>query len=365
MSIIKLRCSDQVMAFENTPVISSGGMGEDFVEFSFCSQWDGYAVTAVFWRTEDDVYHAVLDGANRCAIPPEVTAEPGIIYFGVFGVNPDALRRTSEVVSYRITRGSITNNTKPSDATPEVYDQLLAKYAEVLAALDPAEGMVKDAAASAAAAEATLAAMGTEVADARKSADAAAASADAAQKAATDSYNNAAVMTDIAQEARDAAYYAQQYAANAVPTTRKVNGLALSEDINLTPDNINAVPNTRMVNGKALSADIELNAGDVGAAPESHSHAPIIGTYTGNGSAAARTITTGGAGNLLTIWSDESEQVVFVTPRGGLVVGSMDLEGNAVVQMNRGVSYADGVLTIAAKSRVFNYEGQIYKYQAF
>lgn len=360
MSIIKLRCSDQVMAFENTPVISSGGMGEDFVEFSFCSQWDGYAITAVFWRTEDDVYHAVLDENNRCAIPPEVTEEPGIIYFGVFGVNSDALRRTSEVVSYRITRGSITNNTKPSDATPEMYDQLLAKYAEVLAALDPAEGMVKDAAASAAAAEASLAAMGTEVADARKAADDAAASADAAQKAATNSYNNVATMTDMAQAARDAAYAAQLAAQSAVPTTRKVNGLALDQDINLTPDNINAVPNTRMVNGKTLSSDIELNAGDVGAAPESHSHAAIVGSYTGNG-VDGRTIDTGTNSSLMFIWNDSNEAVVFVYPTNILIIDP-DNE-NYLVAVRSGATFVDGILTVNASNNKVNTADVVYHYQ--
>ena len=345
------------MAFENTPVISSGGMGEDFVEFSFCSLWDGYAITAVFWRTEDDVYHAVLDSENCCEIPPEVTEEPGIIYFGVFGVDSNAQRRTSEVVSYRITRGAITNNTKPSEATPEMYDQLLAKYAEVLVALDPVEGMVKDAAASAAAAEATLAAMGTEAADARKAADDAAVSAAAAQKSATDAYNNAAVVTDLAQAARESAYYAQQYAANAVPMTRKVNGLALDQDINLEPDNVGAVPNTRTVNGKALSSDIELNAGDVGAAPADHSHAPSIGTYTGNGSDATRTINTGGTGNLLLLWREGATLVVFVTPNGAVVVGE------DYTQLLEVATYKEGVLTIASASGKLNGDGIVYRYQ--
>lgn len=350
------------MAFENTPVISSGGMGEDFVEFSFCSLWDGYAITAVFWRTEDDVYHAVLDSENCCEIPPEVTEEPGIIYFGVFGVDPDGLRRTSEVVSYRITRGAITNNTKPSDATPEMYDQLLAKYAEVLVALDPAEGMVKEAAASAAAAEASLASIGNEVAEAKQAADDAAASAAAAEKAATDSYNNAAVVTDVAQASREAAYAAQLAAQSAVPTTRKVNGNALSEDITLNADDVNAVPNTRMVNGKVLSADIELNAADVGAASEAHSHAPNIGTYTGNGSSATRTINTGDAGNMLLLWRDNSEGMVLVSPNGALVVG-LNTDESAYIELNEAVTYAAGVLTIASKSGKFNGDGHTYRYQ--
>lgn len=70
----------------------------------------------------------------------------------------------------------------------------------------------------------------------------------------------------------------------AVPTSRKVNGKALSSDITLsasdvgarpsswTPSasDVGAVPTSRTVNGKALSSNITLAASDVGAAPASH-----------------------------------------------------------------------------------------------
>ena len=68
----------------------------------------------------------------------------------------------------------------------------------------------------------------------------------------------------------------------AVPTSRTVNGHALSDNISLTADDVGArstnwtptaadvgaVPTSRTVNGKALSANITLNASDVGAATE-------------------------------------------------------------------------------------------------
>ena len=73
---------------------------------------------------------------------------------------------------------------------------------------------------------------------------------------------------------------------DAVPTSRKVNGKALSTDISLTAEDVgarpaswtptvedlDAVPTSRKVNGKALSADISLTAEDVGAAASGHSH---------------------------------------------------------------------------------------------
>lgn len=50
-----------------------------------------------------------------------------------------------------------------------------------------------------------------------------------------------------------------------VPTSRKVNGKALSTNISLTASDVDAVPNTRTINGKALSSDITLSASDIGA----------------------------------------------------------------------------------------------------
>lgn len=84
----------------------------------------------------------------------------------------------------------------------------------------------------------------------------------------------------------------------AVPTSRTVNGHALSDNISLTADDVGArstnwtptaadvgaVPTNRTVNGKALSANITLNASDVGAATEAQVEAakPMLVTIAGN-----------------------------------------------------------------------------------
>ena len=116
------------MTFENTPVIASGGLEEDYAQFFFCSRWDGFEKTAVFWRTEAEVYHVLLDEDGSCEIPPEVTAEDGTIYFGVFGVDAAGRRRTSEVLTYHIVKGAIVAGENP---TLDIYTQLLAQYAEM------------------------------------------------------------------------------------------------------------------------------------------------------------------------------------------------------------------------------------------
>lgn len=127
MSTIKVSCIDQALAFENTPLITSGGMDENFVTFTFCSKWDGFEKTAVFWRNEADAYHVRLDGVNTCQIPPEVTTDEGTIFFGVFGVNAASKQRTSAVLTYRVEKGVITLGTAPSDPTPDIYTQIMAE----------------------------------------------------------------------------------------------------------------------------------------------------------------------------------------------------------------------------------------------
>lgn len=49
----------------------------------------------------------------------------------------------------------------------------------------------------------------------------------------------------------------------AVPTSRTVNGKALSSNISLSASDVSAVPTTRTVNGKALSSNISLTKNDV------------------------------------------------------------------------------------------------------
>ena len=77
---------------------------------------------------------------------------------------------------------------------------------------------------------------------------------------------------------------------NAVPTTRKINGKALTSDLTIeaveigaalsshthTADEVGAVPTARKVNNKVLSADISLTAVDVGAATADHAHSDYV-----------------------------------------------------------------------------------------
>lgn len=126
-TIIKVKCTDQTLEITEAPVVASGGFNEDKILFEFCPLWDGFTKTATFYVTKEDVYTSEVDFENTCVVPHEVLENPGNIFFGVFGVKGDGTTRTSEVIKYKIVQGAITADTKPSDPTPDIYEQILAR----------------------------------------------------------------------------------------------------------------------------------------------------------------------------------------------------------------------------------------------
>lgn len=130
MSNIKVQCIDQAIGFLNTPVISSGNVNYDTITFDFCSKWNGFTKTAIFYRTKDEVYYQILDESNTCNIPNEVLGEKGVIYIGVFGSSGDTTI-TSQVLKYRIDEGAITEDLRPTDPTPDIYDQIISLCSQI------------------------------------------------------------------------------------------------------------------------------------------------------------------------------------------------------------------------------------------
>jgi hypothetical protein len=126
---IKVSCNDQVLKITDAPVLASGGLNEVHVAFNFCEKWAGFIKTAIFYRNEEEAYYAVLDETDTCIVPWEVCYEEGTFYFGVFG-EKDGIRRTSNVVRYKVKKGAITPDMKPSEPTPEVYDQIISIVSE-------------------------------------------------------------------------------------------------------------------------------------------------------------------------------------------------------------------------------------------
>jgi len=129
-------------------------------------------VSAVFWRKGVDCIPVLLDAENTCQVPPELMTSEGIVYFGAVGVAPDGTTRTSEPVSYLIREGTITENTVLPMPGEDVYQQLMAYYADVKLYVAT---RVDEAAASARASEMNALTAGMNATAAQKAAEQAAA----------------------------------------------------------------------------------------------------------------------------------------------------------------------------------------------
>ena len=130
-TIIEVECIDQELKIVNKPLVASGGLHENFISFTFCSLWDGFVKTAVFYRNEKEPYYSIIDEAGMCEVPHEVTDDQGVMYFGVFGVLGD-VTRTSRIMRYQIRKGAVTTSLVPPSPTPDIWEQLLSNYKEVL-----------------------------------------------------------------------------------------------------------------------------------------------------------------------------------------------------------------------------------------
>ena len=86
-------------------------------------------------------------------------------------------------------------------------------------------------------------------------------------------------------------------------------------------------------------------------------HNKPVGSYTGNGSAASRTIETGGIGHVVKIHS--SKGTAFVTPANGLCYSS----GGVDVLVSTASKMVDGVITLATDNAQLNANGVTYYYQ--
>lgn len=125
MSEINITITDQdVELIKPTPLIAAGGVNENYVNFSFSEEWTGFTKTAVFYQDEKNVYYSIVVN-NRAVVPWEAMQKAGKVYIGVFGVKDDIVL-TSEVVSYKIKKGAITEDINPGDPTPDIYEQLIA-----------------------------------------------------------------------------------------------------------------------------------------------------------------------------------------------------------------------------------------------
>lgn len=130
MTLINVKCIDQKLYLANMPTVASGGINETKIKFDFCPLWDGFGKVAIFYCNEEAVYNVVIDNNNECVVPYEVLISSGKFYFGVFATNEDEIRRTSDILAYKVVKGAFIEGQKPTEPTPDIYEQILALYAK-------------------------------------------------------------------------------------------------------------------------------------------------------------------------------------------------------------------------------------------
>lgn len=125
MSVIKITVDDQNLHITDSPKIAAQGVNENYVEFAFSADWDGFGKTAIFYNESDPetIYTSLVDGNSLALIPHEITASEGRISLGLSGVK-DNVVKTSEILTYKIVKGLYV--AESSDPSPGIYEQMLS-----------------------------------------------------------------------------------------------------------------------------------------------------------------------------------------------------------------------------------------------
>lgn len=127
MTTISLMTTDQLLTVAEQPKLAAGDQNSVALRVDFCSEWDGFAKSAVFFTDKNDtIYEVVMLDAEECVIPHEVLAEAGLLYIGVRGVNTnDSAVKTSTLVKYKIDEGAPEGTGTSVVPSASEYQQLL------------------------------------------------------------------------------------------------------------------------------------------------------------------------------------------------------------------------------------------------
>ena len=124
MSIININCVDQSLKIVNSPLITAGDENEDYVQFSFCSSWDGYAKIAIFYKNKAKLHYSIVGNDNRCTIPNSLLIDEGVLCIGVVGFKNDNgtyKTRTTEVLRYNIAEGALQGESIEDPTLAELF----------------------------------------------------------------------------------------------------------------------------------------------------------------------------------------------------------------------------------------------------
>jgi hypothetical protein len=124
MSTISIMCVGQSLKVASSPLITAGDENEDYVQFSFCSSWNGYAKVAIFYRNKSELHYSIVGNDNRCTIPNSMLIDEGVLCIGVVGFKNDSgtyKTRTTEVLRYNIAEGALQGESIEDPTLAELF----------------------------------------------------------------------------------------------------------------------------------------------------------------------------------------------------------------------------------------------------
>lgn len=134
MSTINIKCVDQVLSFQNTPIITAGDQNVDKIQFDFCPTWDGFVKVAVFFKQKEECSYAMINADGSCNIPNSIMRLDGKIYIAVTGVNTKNQILTSNIVAYYVEEGIVDASLQdefPNELDPEEQETVYTKILDM------------------------------------------------------------------------------------------------------------------------------------------------------------------------------------------------------------------------------------------
>lgn len=138
MTFLELKTAGLELKAVNRIKLSSGNVQSVGLSVAFDKDWDGYARSAVFYTEKGAVYEKILDGYDKCLIPHEVLEKSGAtLTIGVRGISSSTgAVKASLTVEYEIYEGAPAGQETTSEPSPDVYQQILSTYGQMLPAFN-------------------------------------------------------------------------------------------------------------------------------------------------------------------------------------------------------------------------------------
>ena len=121
MSIISMQCIDNTLTITDVPLIDFSGTNT--ISFSFCSKWEGYTKTVLFYMTPSQTYLENV-ASDSVTIPSILISEGSCFCFVVKGTKSGAEDRESQIFRCHVESGEMVAD-NPTESIREIFSKRL------------------------------------------------------------------------------------------------------------------------------------------------------------------------------------------------------------------------------------------------